>query len=161
MHEDATCNDLQKIITQAINEIKQEQGENFNLAKINLAELERRTGLSRSRLRHLKENNFIVTPHGRTGQKATATVLTGYSGIIDGLLRKGVTNSSVCFERLQEAGYTGGLTTVKTYIADHRDLVPPKRQLVAPQGNRGRRYQTSPGESYQMDWGFVRSHVLL
>ena len=115
MHEDATCNDLQKIITQAINEIKQEQGENFNLAKINLAELERRTGLSRSRLRHLKENNFIVTPHGRTGQKATATVLTGYSGIIDGLLRKGVTNSSVCFERLQEAGYTGGLTTVKTY----------------------------------------------
>ena len=108
-------NDLTEIITQAINEIKQEQGENFNLAKINLAELERRTGLSRSRLRHLKENNFIVTPHGRTGQKATATVLTGYSGIIDGLLRKGVTNSSVCFERLQEAGYTGGLTTVKTY----------------------------------------------
>ena len=156
MHEDATCNDLQKIITQAINEIKQEQGENFNLAKINLAELERRTGLSRSRLRRLKENNFIVTPHGRTGQKATATVLTGYSGIIDGLLRKGVTNSSVCFERLQEAGYTGGLTTVKTYISDHRDLVPPKRQLVAPQGNRGRRYQTSPGESYQMDWGFVQ-----
>lgn len=99
----ATCNDLQKIITQAINEIKQEQGENFNLAKINLAELERRTGLSRSRLRHLKENNFIVTPHGRTGQKATATILTGYSGIIDGLFRKGVTNSSVCFERLQEA----------------------------------------------------------
>ena len=34
MHEDATCNDLQKIITQAINEIKQEQGENFNLAKM-------------------------------------------------------------------------------------------------------------------------------
>ena len=40
MHEDATCNDLQKIITQAINEIKQEQGENFNLAKINLAATE-------------------------------------------------------------------------------------------------------------------------
>src|SRR5699024_12204171 len=68
MHEDATCNDLQKIITQAINEIKQEQGENFKLDKINLAELERRTGISRSRLRQLKENNFIVTPHGRTGR---------------------------------------------------------------------------------------------
>lgn len=27
MHEDATCNDLQEIITQAISEIKQEQGE--------------------------------------------------------------------------------------------------------------------------------------
>lgn len=131
MHEDATCNDLQEIITQAIDEIKQKQGENFSLFKINLAELERRTGLSRSRLRRLKENNFIVTPHGRTGQKATATVLTGYSGIIDRLLQKGVTNSSVCFERLQEAEYTGGLTTVKTYIADHRDLVPPKPHTAA------------------------------
>ena len=30
MHEDATCNDLKEIITQAINEIKQEQGENFS-----------------------------------------------------------------------------------------------------------------------------------
>ena len=30
MHEDATCNDLREIITQAINEIKQEQGENFS-----------------------------------------------------------------------------------------------------------------------------------
>ena len=113
---------------------QQEQGENFSLSKINLAELERRTGISRSRLQRLKENNFIVKPHGRTGQKATATVLTGYSGIIDGLLQRGVTNSSICFERLQEAGYTGGLTTVKTYIADHQDLVPPKCQLVAPGG---------------------------
>ena len=38
IHEDATCNDLQEIITQVINEIKQEQGENFSLSKINLAE---------------------------------------------------------------------------------------------------------------------------
>ena len=86
MYEDATANDLQEIITQAINEIKQEQGENFNLSKINPAELKR-----------------------RTGQKATA-ILTGYSGIIDGLFRKGVTNFSVGFELLQEAVYTGGLT---------------------------------------------------
>ena len=34
MHEDATCNDLQEIITQAINKIKQEQGENFSLSKL-------------------------------------------------------------------------------------------------------------------------------
>lgn len=32
MHENATCNDLQEIITQAINEIKQRQDEKFNLA---------------------------------------------------------------------------------------------------------------------------------
>ena len=44
---------------------------------------------------------------------------------------------------------------VKDYIKDHHDLVPAKRQVVAPQGSRGMRYQTSPGESFQMDWGFV------
>lgn len=84
--------------------------------------MEHRTRLSRARLRQLRENIFIVTPHGRTGQKATATILTGYSGIIDGLPRKGVTNSSICFRRLQEIGYTRGLTlkfniTTRTVIA--------------------------------------------
>lgn len=148
-------NDLTEIITQAINEIKLELGEKFNPDKINLAELERRTGLSRAKLRRLKENGFVDMPHGRTGLKADKTVLTGFTGVIDALLAKGITNSSVCFERLKDAGYKGGLTTVKTYIHDHKDLVPAKRQIVSSQGNRGRRYQTDPGESYQMDWGFV------
>lgn len=69
MHEDATCNDLQEIITQAINEIKQEQGENFSLSKINLAELERRTGLSRSRLRHLKRITLLLRHMGGQDKK--------------------------------------------------------------------------------------------
>ena len=148
-------NDLTEIITQAINEIKLELGEKFNPDKINLAELERRTGLSRAKLRRLKEHGFVDMPHGRNGLKADKTVLTGFTGVIDALLAKGITNSSVCFERLKDAGYKGGLTTVKTYIHDHKDLVPAKRQIVSSQGNRGRRYQTDPGESYQMDWGFV------
>ena len=59
-------NDLTEIITQAINEIKLELGEKFNPDKINLAELERRTGLSRAKLRRLKENGFVDMPHGRT-----------------------------------------------------------------------------------------------
>ena len=75
--------------------------------------------------------------------------------MIDALLRKGVTNSSLIYDRLTESGYTGGLTTIKNYIADHKDLIPARRQIVSPQGNRGRRYSSSPGESYQMDWGFV------
>lgn len=142
MKAKTNSNDLQEILSQAIDEMKMEQGEKFNLSKINLAELERRTGLSRSKLRHLKENNFIVTPHGRTGMKAATTVLTGYTGVIDGLLRKAVTNSVVCYERIREAGYSGSLTSVKDYIASHQNLVPAKRE-------------TAPGESYQMDWGFV------
>ena len=36
-------NDLQSIITQVIEEMKSEQGDKFDLNKINLAEMERRT----------------------------------------------------------------------------------------------------------------------
>ena len=121
MNKDYKSNDPQTILTQAIDQMKMELGDKFDPEKINLAELERRTGISRSRL------------------------------------RKNVTNASVCFERLREHGYTGGQTQVRVYIRKHQDLVPPKRALVDPQGNRGRRYRTGPAESYQMDWGFVEA----
>ena len=156
MREDTNSNDLQEIITQAIEEIKNEQGDNFDLQKINLAELSRRTNISRSKLRRLKKNGFKVKPHASTGRKAKETVLSGYTGVIDDLLRHGVTNSEVCYSRIREQGYAGGKTTIKNYIKEHRDLVPAPRQMVAPQGNRGRRYSTGPGESFQMDWGFVQ-----
>lgn len=155
MNEINNSNDLQSIITQAIEELKSEQADRFDIKKINLAELERRTGLTRAQLRRLKKNNFKVTPHALTGRKADTTIISAYSGVIDGLLKEGVSNSEVILERIQEQGYMGSLTTVKRYIKDHRDLIPPKRQAVAPQGNRGRRYSSEAGESYQMDWGFV------
>lgn len=148
-------NDLTEIIAQTLNEMKWEQGKSFDIEKINLAELQRRTGISRAKLRRIKANGFIDLPHASVGRTASQTLLTGFTGIIDGLLKKGITNSSICYDRLKENGFQGGLTIVKEYISRHKDLVPPKRQLVAPQGNRGRRYQTEPGESYQMDWGFI------
>jgi transposase len=148
-------NDYINTITQALNEMKSELGDRFDLDKINLAELERRTGISRAKLRRFKTAGFVDKPHGLIGRKAPMTVLTGFTGIIDSLLSNGITNSAVCFDRLVENGYSGGLTAVKNYISAHKDLVPAKRQIVAPQGNRGRRYQTAPGEAYQMDWGFV------
>ena len=153
--KDTNGNGLDNIIAQAIEEMKHEQGENFSLEKINLAALQRRTGISRSKLRRLKKNGFVVKPHGLQGRKAPQTVLTGYTVILDNLLSQGVTNAQVCLERLQEVGFPGGLTTVKDYIASHRFLVPAKRQLVAPQGSRGRRFTTEPGEAFQMDWGFT------
>ena len=71
------CNDLcTEIITQAIDEMKAAQGDSFSLEKINLAELERRTGISRVRLRRLKQNNFQPVPHGNKGRKSEYTVLT-------------------------------------------------------------------------------------
>ena len=148
-------NDLQSIITQVIEEMKSEQGDRFNIYKINLAELERRTGLTRAQLRRLKKNGFQVKPHALTGRKADATIITGYTGVVDDLLKKGVSNSEAILERIQDQGFTGSLTTVKRYISAHKDLIPPKRQAVASQGNRGHRYSSNAGESYQMDWGFV------
>lgn len=108
MNKENKSNDLQVILTQAIEQMKMELGDRFNIDKINLAELERRTGISRAKLRHYKKDSFIIKPHGRTGQKAEVTVLTGYTGFLDDLLRKNVTNAAVCFEQLQEHGYTGG-----------------------------------------------------
>lgn len=148
-------NDFKRTIAQALDEMKKEQGDSFELSKVNLAELERRTGISRSKLRRLKRDGFVFKSHGNTGHKPKNSVLGGFEGHIDGLLAHGVSNSSVCFERLREQGYKGSISTLKRYIQSHKHLLPPKRQIVSSQGNRGRRYKTAPGEAYQMDWGFV------
>lgn len=149
-------NDLQQIIDNAIAEMSAEAGRELEPDEVNLAELGRRTGITRSRLRTLKSKGFRAAPHGRTGIRSEVTVMSGHEDVVDGLLRSGVTNSSVCLDRLREHGYAGSLSTVKSYIASHMDLVPAKRQTAAPRGSRGQRYSTAPGEAYQMDWGFVR-----
>ncbi len=143
-------------IAQAIEEMNAEQGDSFSLETINLAELERRTGVSRGRLRRLKRNGFQDLPRKTKGRKHKVTKLSGYTGLIDSLLKQGTKNSSVVLDRLLQAGYEGGATIVKEYIAAHKHLLPAKRQQVAPQGNRGRRYTTDPGEAFQMDWGFTK-----
>ena len=144
------------IIAQAIAEMEESHGEFASINEINLAELSRKTGLSRARLRRLKANGFCETPHGLSGQRREQ-ILDGYSGTLDSMLRNGVSNSAVCLERLRELGFHGSQSTVKRYIAAHKHLIPAKRQMVAPQGNRGRRYMTGPGEAFQMDWGFAEA----
>lgn len=133
--KDLSNNSCITIIAQAISEMEAEQGKSLSADEINLAELQRRTGITRCRHRRLQSNNFKPMPHGRTGQHAETTVLSGFTGVLDKLLKQNVTNSSVCLERLQEMGYTGGQTQIKEYISKHRDLIPAKRQIVDPQGN--------------------------
>ena len=147
--------DLQEIIDKALEEMAAEAAEGFDPQACNLADFCRRTGLTRSRARTIKGHGFRVLPHGNTGRKAGTTVLTGHTGLVDDLLGKGVTNSQVIYERLVGQGYRGGLTSVKVYVAAHMDLVPARRRAVAPQGSRGQRFVTGPGQAYQMDWGFV------
>ena len=123
-----TCeNGFEPSIAQAIEEMKAEQGKDFSLERINLAELERRTGVSRAKLRRLKANGFQTTPHASKGKRPDATILSGYSAVLDALLTQGISNSAVLFQRLQTEGYTGSLTTLKRYIQSHRSLIPAKR----------------------------------
>lgn len=135
--------DLQEIIDAALREMAAEEGDGFDPQACNLAEFCRRTGLTRSRARTVRAHGFRALPHGNSGRRAAPGVLAGHTGLVDDLLRKGVTNSQVIFERLLGQGYAGGLTTVKTYIAAHRDLVPAKRRQAAPQGCRGQRFRTA------------------
>ena len=155
MKQSKSSNDLQEILTQALDEMKQEEGENFRSEEVNLSELSRRTGISYAKLRRFKANGFIVKPHGNTGRKVETTVLTGFTGVLDEMLKANVTNAVVCFEKLQTLGYRGGQTQVRVYIENHKDLIPAKRQLVTAQGSRGQRFETMPGEAFQMDWGFT------
>lgn len=131
-----TRNDFKENISQALDEMKKEQGSSFDLSKVNLAELERRTGISRSKLRRLKRNDFVFKVHGNTGHKPDLTVLSGFEKHIDELLTHGVSNSNVCFERIKDLGYQGSKSTLKRYIQSHKHLLPPKRQVVSSQGNR-------------------------
>ena len=140
---------LQEILTQAVEAVKTKDG------KVNLAEIARLTGISRQRLRTLSKRDFVIDHSLEEGYRKP-TKITGYESIVDTFLRKGVTNSNVIFDNARRQGYKGGLTTVKRYIMSHKDLVPASRILAAETSNRGRRYETEPGEMFQMDWGFVR-----
>ena len=119
-------------IAQAIEEMKMEQGSSFSLDSINLAELERKCGISRGKLRRLKRNGFQDLPRTTKGSKHAVTKLSGYTGIIDSMLKQGTKNSSVILDRLLQAGFEGGTTIVKEYIAAHKHFMPAKRQQTAP-----------------------------
>ena len=144
-------NGLDTIVSQALQKMKEEQGESFRIETVNLAALQRMTGISRGRLRRWKRN--LLSPEQCSRKRKS--ILSDYTSVLDHLLSSGISNTVICFERLKQLGYAGGHTTVKCYIRQHKHLIPAKRKQTAPQGNRGRRYRTSPGEAYQMDWGFV------
>ena len=142
-------NDLEDILTQVRIEVKEQYG------KVNLAEIERRTGVTRARLKRWKDNGYHVIRNKKSGRHTGSKKLAPYTKVFDDLLAKGVTNSEVLYDRLKEKGYTGGKTIIKDYISSHLDLVPARRVIVAPRSSNGMRYYTEAGDCYQMDWGFV------
>jgi transposase len=132
-----------------------ESGADLDPSAVNLAVFARLSGLTRSKCRTLAKKGFRDGAHGNSGPREGAPkVMDGHEDVADRLLRKGVINSSVIFDALVDNGYRGGLTTVKNYIREHESLVPPKRATSLARGT-GMRYETRPGELFQMDWGFT------
>ena len=147
--------DLQEIMDKALEEMAAEAGEGFDPQACNLADLCRRTGLTRSRARTTEGHGFRVLPHGNTGRKAGTTVPAGHTGLVDDLLGRGVADSQATYGRLVGQGCRGGLTSVRVYVAARMDLVPARGGAVAPQGSRYQRFVTGPGQAYQTGRGFV------
>ncbi len=70
------------LVAETLEAMRAEAGRRFSLNTVNLAELSCRTGISRAKLRRLKQNGFKVLPHASKGRKAEHTILTGHSGIV-------------------------------------------------------------------------------
>ena len=151
-----TDEDMLETIIPAFTQMEKEGVAFYRLGKPNLAELSRRTGITARVLKRLYDNGFKAKAHGNTGRVREHVISGDTETRAKLLLESGITNSSVINDKLAEIGYTGSLTSVKTYISSHKDLVPSKRSLTeAPIGNI-RRYSSGSGEMFQMDWGFVK-----
>ena len=101
--EKILCNSLDNIVSQALEEMKETQGQNFQLEKVNLAELQRKTGISRSKLRTWKKNGFAFKPHGLCGHRSSRLLLSRYYAVLNVLLAKGFASRDFSKKGIQVA----------------------------------------------------------
>ncbi len=142
--------DLENILSQVLEDIKAKGN------KIVLSQISKETGVTRAVLRRWQANGYHIIPYKKRGRTIGASKLASFAPVIDDFLKKGVTNVEVIIESLKTKNYSGGKTIIYDYIRAHQNLIPaPRRIVVAPQENRGRRYYTGPGDCFQMDWGFI------
>jgi transposase len=73
--------------------------------------------------------------------------LDEYKPYLHELMNSGIFNCVVLLERLQAAGYDGGISIIKDYVHQFR----PAKKLPAVQ-----RFETLSGKQAQMDWGICQ-----
>jgi transposase len=83
--------------------------------------------------------------HGLKG-RTRPSKLDPFKPKINEMMENGIFNCIVILEKLQDIGYTGGITIIKDYVKPFR----PARSTPAV-----RRYETLPGKQAQMDWGIT------
>lgn len=71
-------------------------------------------------------------------------ILDAYKDEIEKKFKAGIWNAIVIFNDLRKLGYTGGYTSIKTYVRPRRG----ESQQIAV-----RRFETEPGKQGQVDWG--------
>ena len=124
--------------------------------KPNVPELMKRAEISRQRARRIAANGFKLLPHGNAGMVHIIALSKEEVRELDSMLTRGVTNSNVILRVIREKfGYNGSKSSVDRMKKKHSFLIPAPREVIAEQWARIKRYETGPGEMYQMDWGFV------
>jgi len=83
-------------------------------------------------------------------RKKRKSKLDPYKAQIDQLLSEGVWNAIVILREIQAAGYDGGSTILRDYIAPKRVLRQSKATV---------RFETPPGRQMQSDWGAIISEI--
>jgi transposase len=83
-------------------------------------------------------------------RKKRKSKLDPYKPQIDQLLSEGVWNAVVILREIQAAGYTGGDTILRDYIAPKRALRQSKATV---------RFETPPGRQMQSDWGEIITEI--
>jgi transposase len=87
-------------------------------------------------------------------ERQAESKLGPYKMQVDQLLASGVWNGRVVWRKLQEAGYRGGYTMVRRYIAPKRALRSQERASKLTV-----RFETKVGEQVQSDWGEVSVEI--
>ncbi len=95
---------------------------------------------------------YLALPAPRTGRPARrrASKLDPFKPFIDHQLSCNVWNAEVLFQQIREHGYTGGATLVREYIQPKRACRPSKMTV---------RFETTPGQQMQQDWGQSRVRI--
>ena len=90
---------------------------------------------------------YMESRDGAPAKNNRPSKLDEYKPLLNKLMGDGIFNCVVLRERLQAAGYDGGISIIKDYVHQYR---PPKN-IPAVQ-----RFETLSGKQAQMDWGICQ-----
>ena len=106
---------------------------------LSVRKIARATGLHRSTVAKYIERDSLPEYRKRTGR---VSILDPYRQIIEDYLEEDAYQASWIFDKLTRMGYTGGYTTVKTFVQSIKE----KNTRIAYI-----RFETEPGRQAQVD----------